>query len=426
MSDKKSFIYKLDKSAILTALGILALFGGAVTSTVIAPQMAEKSWIEPSSPYQRQMYEIADAQLYISNQGTVDASDLQLVYHLRQDHTLLAFEDSKTLRVVAPPELEKFITRDGDANLKLTSDLLMLREPTPPEGNKTFDAVAAAKQLQQSLRTSEADGIRFDYDILELYRPEAKEAFSIARTDGVIEDWVDENYTILDPEQRQPYHGDPGVVFVSNPVEYKVRTTTFGSSEEWRYDPDGLPIGSLSELTGDKYGFLSRKTLIELGEDIYRIEGCWYCHTDQTRTLIQDVVLNGSESEPAPPSTANEYVYNRVSFPSTRRIGPDMSRVGVKRPSRDWHKAHFWAPKTESPGSIMPRFQHFFDDDPRGTSRSPFGVPNYKFEAIYQYLMTKGTRITAPTQAWWLGRDPVDTKAIIEGRLDPTQIPQKG
>lgn len=422
MSDKKSFIYKLDKSVVLTVLGVLALFGGAIMATLIAPQMAESSWVDPASPYQKQMYEVADTQLYISNQGTEDARDLQLVYHLQQGHSLLAFEDSKTLHIVAPADLENYITREGDEDLKLTSDLLLLREPTPASDNKAFDGVAAANQMKQALQAKETGSLRLDYQILELYRPEEKEAFSIARTDGVIEDWVDENFTILDPELRQDYHSDPGVIFVSNPVEYKVRTYTFGGTEGWRYDPEGEPIANLEELTGNKYGFLSRKTLIDLGEDIYRIEGCWYCHTDQTRTLIQDCVLNGSENEPAPPSTANEYVYNRVSFPSTRRIGPDMSRVGVKRPSRDWHKAHFWAPKTESPGSLMPRFQHFFDDDPRGTSRSAFGVPNYKFEAIYQYLMTKGTRITAPTEAWWLGRDPVDTKAIIEGRLDPTQV----
>ena len=64
----------------------------------------------------------------------------------------------------------------------------------------------------------------------------------------------------------------------------------------------------------------------------------------------------------------------------------------------------------------MPRFRHFFDDDPHGASKNPYGVPNYKFEAIFQYLMTKGTRITSPTQAWWLGKDPIPTLDIIEGR----------
>ena len=64
----------------------------------------------------------------------------------------------------------------------------------------------------------------------------------------------------------------------------------------------------------------------------------------------------------------------------------------------------------------MPSFRHFFDEDPRGTSKNLIGIPNYRFEAIYQYLMTKGTRITPPNQAWWLGRDPVKTIEIIEGK----------
>lgn len=65
----------------------------------------------------------------------------------------------------------------------------------------------------------------------------------------------------------------------------------------------------------------------------------------------------------------------------------------------------------------MPSFRHFFDFDPRGTSpQHTIGVPNYKFEAIYQYLMTKGTRITAPSEGWWIGKDPVNTIEIIEGR----------
>jgi cytochrome c oxidase cbb3-type subunit II len=129
---------------------------------------------------------------------------------------------------------------------------------------------------------------------------------------------------------------------------------------------------------------------------------------------VQDLVLNGSADYPAPPSSASEYIYQEITFPGTRRIGPDLSRVAVKRPSRDWHKGHFWAPKTASKGSLMPAFQHFFDADPRGVSKTGVGLPNAKFEAMYQYLMTKGTRITPPTQAWWLGKDPIDTKTIIE------------
>jgi cytochrome c oxidase cbb3-type subunit 2 len=226
---------------------------------------------------------------------------------------------------------------------------------------------------------------------------------------------VDDNFKLLD-EPTQPYHQDSGVIYINNPVEYRISRFVFNDQEGWRYDPNGERIKSLEEFKGNAIGFRSRAELIALGEHIYAIEGCWYCHTDQTRTLVQDVVLNGSDSYPAPPSSASEYIYQKITFPGTRRIGPDMSRVGIKRPSRDWHKGHFWSPTTASKGSIMPAFHHFFDDDPRGTSKNQVGIPNYRFEAIYQYLMTKGTRITPPTQAWWLGKDPIQTKEIIEGQ----------
>ena len=229
------------------------------------------------------------------------------------------------------------------------------------------------------------------------------------------EDFVDEDYTILDETVMQPWHQDPGVIFVKNPVEYRIVPFGFGDNRGWKYDPNGKSIASVEELEGPEMGFRSRESLILLGQTIYAHEGCWYCHTDQTRTLVEDTVLNGSESYPAPPSSPNEYIYQKVTFPGTRRIGPDMSRVGIKRPSRDWHKAHFWAPRTASAGSIMPSFRHFFDFDPRGTRKTEVGIPNYRFEAIYQYLMTKGTRITPPTEAWWLGKDPVQTLKIIEG-----------
>ena len=44
----------------------------------------------------------------------------------------------------------------------------------------------------------------------------------------------------------------------------------------------------------------------------------------------------------------------------TRRIGPDLTRVGLKY-SDEWHLAHFWDPRMLSPDSIMPRFVGLFD-----------------------------------------------------------------
>lgn len=407
----KDFIHKIDKSALLTFIGVILLFSTAILVTLIAPRYIDSTWTDPASPFQTQMYEVEDPNIYLSSAAT-RGKELQYVHHLKKDYTLLAFKEAENLRIVAPSELEKFVTRFDDKELKLTSHLMLLREP---QGKMQEAAKSLNEKLQQT-KSDDKQPEKVRYQILELYDPQMQEAFSFDPSVGILQNWVDRDFKILDEHSKTPYQQEYGVVFVQNPIEFRITLSQSAGEERWRYDPEGSPIKNLEELKKPAFGFYSRKELIYLGEHIYAIEGCWYCHTDQTRTLIQDVVLNGSDSYPAPPSSANEYIYQKITFPGTRRIGPDISRVGVKRPSRDWHKSHFWAPKTASVGSIMPAFQHFFDSDPRGTSNTSMGIPNYRFEAVYQYLMTKGTRITPPTQAWWLGKDPIQTKLIIEGQ----------
>lgn len=412
-----SFFHNLDKSALLTVLGVILLFSTSVGTVLIAPLFVDDSWTTPSSLFQVQMYEVEDPHLYISSAASPAGTEVQQVRHLKQGFSLLAFKESENQRIIAPQDLDQYITRYQDPKLKLTSRLLLLREP---EGDSKEIVGQMNRRLQSEWEEAhpgwQQEGLaKPSFHILELYDSRQGEAFSYEVSSGILPNWVDENFTILEEDLRYPYQRDYGVVYVQNPVEYRISPIHFGNQHRWRYDPDGKPVASLDELKSSGMGFFSRKELIYLGEHIYAIEGCWYCHTDQTRTLVQDVVLNGSESYPAPPSSPNEYVYQKITFPGTRRIGPDLSRVGIKRPSRDWHKSHFWAPKTASAGSIMPAFQHFFDNDPRGTGKSIAGIPNVRFEAIFQYLMTKGTRITPPTRAWWLGKDPVQTKEIIEG-----------
>lgn len=410
------FLHSLDLSAVLTVIGIAILFSSAIIVTLVAPTYVDNSWTSPSSPYQVQMYEVEDPNIYISSASSGGA-ELQYVHHLKEGYSLLAFEESSNLRIITSPELEKFITHVGDTNLKLTSHLLLLRAP---EGEMAKQAEDLQVKLQSEWEKEQANAPdklgRVYFQILELFDPQKPEAFSYNPSEGILQNWIDSDFVILDETSKQPHHRDYGVVYVHNPQEYRISLARFGKEEHWVYDPKGKPIESLDELKHRDLQFHSRQELIAYGEYIYAIEGCWYCHTDQTRTLIQDTVLNGSDSFPAPPSSPNEYIYQKITFAGTRRIGPDISRVGIKRPSRDWHMAHFWDPKSASTGSIMPSFRHFFDFDPRGTGRNKMGLPNYQFEAIYQYLMTKGTRITPPTQAWWIGKDPINTKEIIEGQ----------
>lgn len=415
MSEKRpSFFNRLDKSAILTVIGVILLFSGAIAITLIAPQYVDESWTTPSSNYQVQMYALSDPNVFISTTRS-GGDDILLVYRLEEGTTLASFRESEMVRIMARGELAHYITHFGEELLKLTNRLLLLREADPSDERVVQRRLQLQEEWRQVHPRWQEEELQLpSFSILELYDPHLTEAFAIANTDGIIEDWVDSHFTILDIGRPVPYDTSRGTIFVGNPMEYRVRSFIDGRRHGLRFDPDGERITSIEELKSSSMGFLSRRELITLGESIYKGEGCWNCHTDQSRTLVQDCVLNGSERYPAPPSTATEYVFQGVTMPGTRRIGPDLSRVAIKRPSRDWHMAHFWSPKTKSPGSIMPAFRHFFDGDPRGSGKNQYNVPNWRFEAVFQYLMTKGSRITPPTQAWWLGRDPVNVLNILD------------
>jgi len=90
------------------------------------------------------------------------------------------------------------------------------------------------------------------------------------------------------------------------------------------------------------------------GRDIYIREGCWYCHSQYVRPVT------GETRRWGPVTQAGEYAFDMPHLFSTRRIGPDLSRVGLKY-SDEWHLAHFWSPRTVVPDSIMPRFSKLFD-----------------------------------------------------------------
>ena len=90
------------------------------------------------------------------------------------------------------------------------------------------------------------------------------------------------------------------------------------------------------------------------GRAVYVREGCWYCHSQYVRPVA------GEEFRWGPLSEAGEYAFDQPHLLGTRRIGPDLTRVGLKY-SDDWHYAHTWNPRLTVPPSIMPRFPWLFD-----------------------------------------------------------------
>ena len=78
--------------------------------------------------------------------------------------------------------------------------------------------------------------------------------------------------------------------------------------------------------------------LEQLGRRVYLREGCWYCHSQYVRPVT------GETRRWGPVSEAGEYAFDVPHLFGTRRIGPDLTRVGLKY-GDEWHLAHFWNPR---------------------------------------------------------------------------------
>ncbi|MFT4974257.1 MAG: cytochrome c oxidase cbb3-type subunit I/II [Myxococcota bacterium] len=91
-------------------------------------------------------------------------------------------------------------------------------------------------------------------------------------------------------------------------------------------------------------------TPLELaGRDIYVSEGCYNCHSQMIRPFRSETLRYGEWSR------AGEYAYDHPFQLGSRRIGPDLQRVGGKYPDA-WHFEHMRDPRATSPGSIMPAY----------------------------------------------------------------------
>ena len=91
-------------------------------------------------------------------------------------------------------------------------------------------------------------------------------------------------------------------------------------------------------------------TPLELaGQNIYIRENCAVCHSQQIRPLRDEVVRYGHYS------LAAESMYDHPFLWGSKRIGPDLARVGGKY-SDEWHKTHLAEPRDLVPESIMPSY----------------------------------------------------------------------
>src|SRR5690606_11718747 len=91
------------------------------------------------------------------------------------------------------------------------------------------------------------------------------------------------------------------------------------------------------------------------GRDIYVREGCYTCHSQMIRPFTWETARYGDVS------TMEESVFDHPFQWGSRRIGPDLARVGGKYPNL-WHYQHMRDPREISAGSNMPPYPHLLTD----------------------------------------------------------------
>jgi cytochrome c oxidase cbb3-type subunit II len=94
------------------------------------------------------------------------------------------------------------------------------------------------------------------------------------------------------------------------------------------------------------------------GREVYIANGCVYCHSQQVHppSVRTDLDRMWGERRTVP----RDYMEQGVAQMGTMRTGPDLSNIGVRNSSPDWHLLHLYNPQTTSPGSIMPPYRFLF------------------------------------------------------------------
>ena len=113
------------------------------------------------------------------------------------------------------------------------------------------------------------------------------------------------------------------------------------------------PIPGQSDLTPSE----------KRGLQVYIAEGCVACHTQQVRNIEMDNVWG------ARPSMASDYYYSKQrldvwrqspSLLGSERTGPDLTDIGTRQPSDQWHLLHLYNPRLVVDASIMPKYPWLF------------------------------------------------------------------
>ena len=134
------------------------------------------------------------------------------------------------------------------------------------------------------------------------------------------------------------------------------------------------------------------------GLRIYVSENCMACHTQQVRNIEMDNMW-GSR-----PSIPSDYYYSKQrldvwrqspSLLGSERTGPDLTNIGKRQPSEDWHLLHLYNPRSVVSASVMPSYPWLF----REVDSTLVGKDDKTIAVPKEYFNKPGTKVVATEDA---------------------------
>jgi cytochrome c oxidase cbb3-type subunit 2 len=110
----------------------------------------------------------------------------------------------------------------------------------------------------------------------------------------------------------------------------------------------------------------------ELGQHVYAVNGCVYCHSQQVRPapLFTDIARGLGVRQTVP----RDYLRTTMPFLGDSRIGSDLSNIGLKHDNAAWFYQLLYEPTVVMPGSNMPAYRYLFEEREISGQRSQLAV----------------------------------------------------
>ncbi len=135
-------------------------------------------------------------------------------------------------------------------------------------------------------------------------------------------------------------------------------------------DQEMVPI----EATGQSYP-LARSGEARQGADVYRANGCFYCHTQQIRAHGEgaDILRHWGVRR----TVARDYLRDEPVMLGSLRLGPDLANIGTRQTNSFVLLLKLYNPRIITPGSSMPRYPYLFEERKLrpGQAPSPEALP---------------------------------------------------